>query len=139
MKIRIYQSKDEQQVIDLWIECGLTVPWNDAKKDIQRKVNDSPDMFFVGEIEGEIVASCMAGYDGHRGWIYFLAVKPTYQKRGFAKSILQYSEEALLKIGCPKIELMVRNTNEKVISFYEKVGYINDPIVVLGKRLINDD
>ena len=96
-------------------------------------------MFFVGEIEGEIVASCMAGYDGHRGWIYFLAVKPTYQKRGFAKSILQYSEEALLKIGCPKIELMVRNTNEKVISFYEKVGYINDPIVVLGKRLINDD
>lgn len=139
MKIRTYQTKDEQCVIDLWVKCGLVVPWNDPKKDIQRKVDDSPDLFFIGEIEGEVVASCMAAYDGHRGWIYFLAVKPEYQKQGLAKSILLHSEKALLKIGCPKIELMVRHTNDKVVSFYKNAGYQDDPVIIMSKRLINDE
>jgi len=139
MKIRTYQLKDENQLINLWIECGLVVPWNDPKKDIQRKINDSPDLFFIGEIEGEIVASCMAAYDGHRGWIYFLAVKPEYQNRGYAKSILKQAEEALLNIGCPKIELMVRHSNDKVVTFYEHAGYKNDPVIILSKRLISDE
>jgi ribosomal protein S18 acetylase RimI-like enzyme len=139
MKIRTYQPKDENQLIDLWIECDLVVPWNDPKKDIQRKSLDSPQLFFVGELDGEIVASCMAGYDGHRGWIYYLAVKSKYQKQGFAASILLHSENALLKIGCPKIDLMVRKTNSEIISFYQKVGYKDDPVVVLSKRLQNDD
>jgi ribosomal protein S18 acetylase RimI-like enzyme len=138
MIIRTYQSKDEKQVIDLWIECGLTVPWNDPKKDIQRKFSDSPDLFFVGEIETEIVASCMAGYDGHRGWIYYLAVKPEYQGKGYAKAILEHSEKALLSIKCPKIELMVRHTNDKVVSFYKHAGYKDDPVIVMSKRLISD-
>lgn len=139
MKIRTYQSKDEQHIIDLWIECGLTVPWNDPKKDIRRKVADSPDMFFVGEMDGQIIASCMAGYDGHRGWIYYLAVKPGYQNRGYAKAILEHAEEALLNIGCPKIELMVRLSNEKVVSFYKHAGYKDDPVIVMSKRLISDE
>jgi len=138
MEIRNYQPKDEIQLIDLWAECDLVVPWNDPKKDIQRKALDSPKLFFVGELDEEIVASCMAGYDGHRGWIYYLAVKSKYQKQGLATSILLHSENALLKIGCPKIDLMVRNTNSDVISFYQKVGYKNDPVVVLSKRLNSD-
>lgn len=139
MKIRTYQSSDEKHLIDLWIKCGLTVPWNDPKKDIQRKVSDSPEMFFVGEKDGKIVASCMAGYDGHRGWIYFLAVKPEYQNRGFAKQILDHAEKELLDIKCPKIELMVRHTNDKVVSFYKHAGYKDDPVIVLSKRLISDE
>ena len=138
MNIRTYQSSDEQQIINLWTECGLTVPWNDPKKDIQRKVNDSPEMFFVGEKDGKIVASCMAGYDGHRGWIYFLAVKPGYQNKGYAKIILEHAEKALLDIECPKIELMVRYTNDKVVSFYTHAGYRDDPVIVMSKRLISD-
>jgi len=139
MNIRTYQSSDEQQIINLWTECGLTVPWNDPKKDIQRKVNDSPEMFFVGEKDGKIVASCMAGYDGHRGWIYFLAVKPEYQNKGYARIILEHAEKALLDIECPKIELMVRHTNDKVVSFYTHAGYKDDPVIVMSKRLISDE
>ncbi len=137
--IRIYNPKDENQLIDLWVECGLVVPWNDPRKDIRRKFDDSPQLFFVGEISEKIIASCMAGYDGHRGWIYYLAVKPKYRKQGVASSMLAYAENALSKIGCPKIDLMVRNTNKNVISFYHKVGYGNDPVVVLSKRLQSDD
>ena len=137
--IRIFNPEDEIQLIDLWVECGLVVPWNDPGKDIRRKLDDSPQLFFVGEIEEEIIASCMAGYDGHRGWIYYLAVKPQYQKQGIASSMLAHAENALLKIGCPKIDLMVRNTNSEIISFYHKVGYKNDPVVVLSKRLESDE
>ena len=139
IEIRIFDPKDEIQLIDLWVECGLIVPWNDPKKDIQRKLKDSPQLFFVGETKGKIIASCMAGYDGHRGWIYYLAVKPKYQKQGIASSLLSHAETSLIEIGCPKIDLMVRNTNSEIISFYHKVGYKNDPVVVLSKRLQSDD
>jgi ribosomal protein S18 acetylase RimI-like enzyme len=138
-EIRLFDPKDEIQLIDLWVECGLVVPWNDPKKDIRRKFLNSPQLFFVGEADGEIIASCMAGYDGHRGWVYYLAVKTKYQNQGIASLILSHSENALLKVGCPKIDLMVRNTNSEIISFYHKVGYKNDPVVVLSKRLQNDD
>jgi ribosomal protein S18 acetylase RimI-like enzyme len=139
MRIREYRTDDEHQVIDLWMACSLVVPWNDPKSDIERKVADSPDLFFVGEIDDRIVASCMAGYDGHRGWVYYLAVVPEFQKQGLAAGIMAHAEAVLKDMGCPKIDLMVRESNAGVISFYSKIGYTNDPVVVLSKRLIEDE
>ena len=137
--IRNYKSSDEGQIIDLWFECGLAAPWNNPKRDIERKMDKDPSLFLVGEFEGSIVASCMAGYDGHRGWIYYLAVRPEYQKQGIASKIVREAENRLLKIGCPKIDLMVRKSNEEAISFYQKIGYKDDPVIVLSKRLYDDE
>ncbi len=76
----------------------------------------------------------MAGYDGHRGWVCYVAVKPEFQRKGYARQIMEYAEQKLIDIGCPKINLMVRNTNQSVIDFYKKIGYKDDPVVVLSKR-----
>jgi len=135
VKIHKYQDRDKQQVIALWFECNLTVPWNDPEKDIERKLKENPDLFFVGEIDDQIISTCMVGYDGHRGWIYYVAVKPEFRRKGYARQIMEYAEQRLIDIRCPKINLMVRNTNQGVIDFYKNIGYKDDPVVVLSKRL----
>ena len=137
--IRTFQPDDEPDVIDLWRQCGLIVPWNNPETDIQRKLSTSPDLFYVGLLDDEVIASCMAGYDGHRGWIYFLAVKSDYQRKGLASMLIDHAESELIKLGCPKLELMVRKTNENVISFYQSAGYDIDPVMVLSKRLTEDE
>ena len=137
--IRAFRPDDATDVIDLWRECGLIVPWNNPQTDIDRKYADSAQMFFAGELENELVASCMAGYDGHRGWIYFLAVKGSQRRKKLASMLVRYAEAELVKLGCPKVELMVRKTNNKVISFYKSIGFDPDPVIVLSKRLIEDE
>jgi len=137
--LRTFQPDDEPDVINLWRQCGLIVPWNNPRTDIQRKLSTSPDLFYVGLLDDELIASCMAGYDGHRGWIYFLAVKSDYQRKGFASMVIDHAESELIKLGCPKVELMVRKTNENVISFYQSAGYDIDPVIVLSKRLTEDE
>lgn len=139
LTIRNHNNSDEEQIIELWFECGLVTSWNNPKRDIERKVDDDSNLFLVCLIEGRIVGSCMAGYDGHRGWIYYLAVKPDYQKQGIATRLVREIEHRLLKIGSPKIDLMVRKSNEDAISFYYKIGYKDDPVVVLSKRLYEDE
>ena len=139
MNIRMYQSTDNKSLIALWDICNLTVSWNDPQKDIKRKIDENPDLFFVGEINGQIIASCMAGYDGHRGWIYYLAIHPDHQKKGLAKLIMTHAENNLKSMGCPKINLMVRDTNVSVIDFYKTIGYANDSVCVLSKRLEEDE
>lgn len=139
LTIRTYQESDEEPIINLWFDCGLTVPWNNPKRDIERKMEENPSLFFVGEIDGSIVCSCMAGYDGHRGWIYYLAVRRDYQRQGIASKIVREAENRLLEMGCPKIDLMVRKSNKDAISFYHKIGYKDDPVVVLSKRLYEDE
>ncbi len=139
MEIRTYREEDEKQVVELWKACGLVMPWNNPARDIERKLDENPELFFVGEREGEIVAACMSGYDGHRGWIYYLGVKPELQKTGGASRMVDHAEGALKALGCPKINLMVRESNTGVISFYRKNGYERDPVVVLSKRLYEDE
>jgi ribosomal protein S18 acetylase RimI-like enzyme len=95
-------------------------------------------VFFVAARDSEPVATCMAGYDGHRGWIYYLAVAPGLQRQGIATNLVGMSEAELVRLGCPKIDLMVRNTNQAVIEFYRALDYGDDPVVVLSKRLIED-
>lgn len=112
---------------------------NNPKLDIERKCQEDIDLFFVGEVEDEVIATCMTGFDGHRGWIYHLAVHPEYQGNGFGKAIVKHAEDSLKNRGCPKIDLMVRDTNRKVIEFYEKIGFSQEPVIVMGKRQKKDD
>ena len=139
MLIRPFQPSDEAAVVDLWQRCDLTRPWNDPHKDIQRKLQVQPELFLVGEIDGTLVASAMAGYEGHRGWVNYLAVCPQQRQRGLARQLMAHIETLLLAMGCPKLSLQVRDTNAAALAFYERLGYQVDASVSLGKRLIADD
>jgi ribosomal protein S18 acetylase RimI-like enzyme len=138
LNIRPFEPADEPAVIELWQRCGLTRPWNDPAKDIRRKLGVRPDLFLVGVLEGAVVATVMAGYDGHRGWINYLGVAPEHQRRGFGRSIMAEAERRLRACGCPKVNLQVRATNEAVLAFYRRLGYAVDEVVSLGKRLEHD-
>ena len=135
LKIRSYQDSDLSAVIDLWHRCNLVVPQNDPQKDIEMKCRVQADLFFVGEINSRIAATAMAGYDGHRGWIYYLAVDPDFQRQQIGRRMMEKVERELQKRGCCKINLQVRTSNQAVILFYERLGYSNDDVVGLGKRL----
>jgi ribosomal protein S18 acetylase RimI-like enzyme len=137
--IRPYLPEDEISVIRLWTDCGLVVPWNDPRRDIQRKLAVQREMFLVGCAADQIVATVMAGYDGHRGWINYLAVHPAHQYSGLGRRMMAEAETRLQAIGCPKINLQVRSTNSNVIEFYRKIGYKIDDVVSLGKRLESDE
>lgn len=136
--IREYHINDEQQVIHLWYECELVVPWNNPKMDIERKLKVNPELFLVGETEDKIIASVMGGYEGHRGWINYLAVLPEHQRKGYARQIMTAVEQKLKNIGCPKINLQIRSNNEDVIKFYESIGYYDERMTSMGKRLSED-
>nr|WP_298168855.1 GNAT family acetyltransferase [uncultured Pseudomonas sp.] len=138
MHIRSFQLTDETAVIDLWQRCELTRPWNDPQKDIQRKLKVQPELFLLGEIDGRVVASVMAGFDGHRGWVNYLAVCPTQRRLGLGRQLMEEVERRLTALGCPKLNLQVRSDNQAVLSFYRNLGYQVDEVVSLGKRLITD-
>ena len=138
-QIRIFEEKDRFAVIELWHQCGLTRPWNDPNKDIDRKMAFQPEWFFVMELNGKVIGTNMAGYDGHRGSIFYLAIAKEYQGHGFANALMLHAANELEKVGCPKINLMVRSLNNAVCAFYDKLGYQKEDIVSFGKRLIKDD
>jgi ribosomal protein S18 acetylase RimI-like enzyme len=139
MKIRPFISSDTEAVVGLWQCCGLIRSWNNPRLDIERKRAVNPEWFVVGEVDHEIVATAMFGYEGHRGWVNYLAVSPQHQRRGYAKDLMQFGEELLLAVGCPKLNLQVRETNAQALGFYEALGYKVDASVSLGKRLIPDE
>ena len=138
MRLAPYAASDQAEVIELWKRCGLTRPWNDPVKDIQRKLTEQPELFLVGKLDGRIVASAMAAFDGHRGWVNYLAVDPSHQRKGFGRMLMLHIEEALEARGCPKLNIQVRTGNKDVLEFYRKLGYTLDDTVSLGKRLIPD-
>jgi len=138
MKIRAYQPDDEPAVIALWQECGLTRPWNDPRRDIARKLTQQPELFLVGTHEGTIVSTAMVGFDGHRGWVYYLAVAPGHRRRSFGRRLMQEAERLLLERGCPKLNLQLRSSNIDAVEFYRKLGYTQDEVVSFGLRLIPD-
>ena len=138
MNIRSYKPDDKEAIIDLWRECGLLASQNDPAKDIERKLKVNPEWFLIGELDDNIIASCMAGYEGHRCWINYLAVSPEHQRRGFAKKIMAEAEALLKAAGCPKINLQIRSANVNVAAFYKSIGFKNDDGVSMGKRLEHD-
>jgi ribosomal protein S18 acetylase RimI-like enzyme len=137
--IRTFAPADEAAVVALWRAAGLTRPWNDPHKDIARKQAVQPELFLIGELAGEIIATAMAGYDGHRGSVYYLAVSPVHQRRGHARAMMEEVERRLERMGCPKLNLMVRRDNSVAIGFYECIGYDEQSVTTLGKRLIEDE
>ena len=138
MDIIEYKSEYESAVIELWEKCDLTRPWNNPGLDIERKMKDKPELFLVGLINGKVVASVMGGYEGHRGWVYYLGVEPEQRKRGLAKRMMDAIEERLLEMGCPKINIQVRSGNTGALNFFGKIGYNIEERISLGKRLIED-
>ena len=138
MKIRPFELKDQAAVIELWQACALVVPWNDPVKDIARKLKVDADLFLVGESDGEIVATVMGGYEGHRGWINYLAVSPQHQRKGYGRKIMEFVEQRIQLKGCPKINLQIRGTNSQAAAFYQAIGYDIENVIGLGKRLEPD-
>jgi len=139
LKIREFEIPDTEAVVALWHACELTRPWNDPTRDIQRKLDVRDSLFFVGVLDGKIIASVMGGYDGHRGWMNYLAVSPEHQREGYATQLVIYVEHKLLALGCPKLNLQIRTDNVAVQAFYAKLGFGVDDAVSMGKRLIPDN
>lgn len=138
MQIRVFEEADREAVIGLWQRCGLVVPQNDPHKDIDRKLKVDRELFLVGLAQDQLVATVMGGYEGHRGWINYLAVCPESRRNGYGKTMMQAIEAAIEARGCPKINLQVRATNKDVIAFYQALGYSVEEVLGLGKRLEYD-
>lgn len=136
--IRTFHPDDTTAVVSLWQACELTRPWNNPELDIQRKLSVNDDLFLVADDGGQIVGSIMGGYEGHRGWINYLAVDPTLQKQGLGRALMDAVESRLLDKGCPKINLQVRTGNDAVMAFYAAIGYSDDKCTSFGKRLVPD-
>ncbi len=138
MNIRAFNVNDTDAVVALWERCGVTRPWNDPRLDIARKLTVQPELFLVAERDGMIVGTVMAGFDGHRGWVNYLAVEPERQGAGLGRELMTTVERSLEALGCPKLSLQVRAENETALGFYRALGYQPDAVVSLGKRLIRD-
>ena len=139
MFIREFKDQDTNDVVALWHECELTRAWNDPHKDIARKCAVGRELFLVGiDDDGKLMATAMGGYEGHRGWINYLAVNPQHQRRGCGRQLVEAVEKLLLARGCPKLNLQIREGNDAVMAFYESLGFANDNAVGYGKRLISD-
>lgn len=138
LTIRPFQAGDEAAVIDLWRDCGLLRSSNDPRQDIQRKLAIQPELLLVGMLDERIVASVMAGYEGHRGWLNYLAVAPGHRQSGFGRAMVAEAEHRLRQLGCPKINLQVRHTNAPAMEFYRRIGFEVDEVASMGKRLSED-
>mgnify|MGYP000323378974 FL=1 len=136
--IRPFQTEDEDALVALWKMCELTVSWNNPHKDIARKLQVQPELFLVGILDSSLIATMMGGYEGHPGWINYLAVHPDFQGKGYGQEIMNSVETGLREMGCPKINLQIRTGNNKIASFYQKLGFTNDHVVSMGKRLEAD-
>lgn len=136
--IRQFLPADVDAVVALWETAGLTRPWNDPRRDIARKLAVQPEGFLVAMDGVEIVGSVMAGYDGHRGWVNYLAVAPASRRAGLGRALMAEAERVLGELGCPKVNLQIRATNHAAVSFYEALGYSEDDVISLGRRLEHD-
>ncbi len=152
--IRPFRREDTESVVALWRRAGLVVPWNDPYRDIERKLTVQPELFLVvedpggtadvsvgsrdAEASGAVVGAAMVGYDGHRGWVNYLAVDESRRGEGIGAALMAEAERLLVELGCPKLNLQVRSTNQGVSDWYRSLGYEPDHAVGLGKRLIPD-
>ena len=142
IQLRDFTLQDSDAVISLWERCGLTRPWNDPDKDIQRKMDElhkgGSGWFWVAEQSKRIVGVVMVGYDGHRGSVNYLAVDLDYQNNGIGRLMMRHAEAKLAAVGCPKVNLLVRTDNRDVLKFYKQLGYGEDAVTAISRRLIDD-
>lgn len=135
MEIRDARPADRDAVVGLWHAAGLTRPWNDPEADFDRALAGATSTVLVGRDGDDLAAVVMVGDDGHRGWIYYVAVPGARRGTGLGASIVRAAEDWLRARGCPKVQLMVRETNEEVVGFYDRLGYGRTGVLVLGKFL----
>lgn len=135
LSIRPFKEGDKSPVIQLWTDCDLTRAWNDPAKDIDFCLKSPTSELFVGETGDDLIASIMTGHDGHRGVIYYLAVDPGHQGNDFGRQMVRYAENWLKERGVWKVNLMIRDDNEKVREFYLSIGYEEEPRIVMARRL----
>lgn len=136
MNIRKYKHDDHATVISLWNSVfPSSTGHNDPNGAIERKVAADDGLIFVAAEGGAIVGTVLAGYDGHRGWLYSLAVAPEWRRRGIASQLVRHAEEALSQLGCPKLNLQVRADNEEVVAFYESLGFRTEARINMGKLI----
>lgn len=136
MEVRTFAEKDAPDVMALWTSVfGYDAPHNDPATSIRNKMAVQPELFFVAVADGRLVGTVMGGYDGHRGWMYSLAVAPEFRRRGVGGMLVRHLERALAVRGCLKMNLQVQASNAEVAAFYEKLGYRIEPRISMGKRL----
>ena len=135
MIVRPYEASDREAVLRLWRDGGLVVPQNDPEQDLERKSGYQPELLFVGTEAELVVATVMAGYEGHRGWINYLAVDPTLRLKGLGRQIMEYAERELATLGCVKVNLQIRIGNSGVVGFYTALGYAVEERIQMGKKL----
>jgi ribosomal protein S18 acetylase RimI-like enzyme len=134
--IRPYLEADEIGVISLWAAAFPNEPAENVPiDDIRRKLAVQRDLFLIGQLDGRIVATVMAGFDGHRGWVYRVAVLPELRKRGIGQAMMAEAEKKLAETGCTKINLQVRSTNDGVVAFYRSLGFEVEERISMGKRI----
>jgi ribosomal protein S18 acetylase RimI-like enzyme len=139
VEIRQFQETDRAGVLSVWVNSGITRPWNNPDKDIDRKVAVDPNGFLVALQDSVLVGTVMAGYDGHRGWIQYMAVDPGAQRGGIGRALMDAAVGLLRERGCPKINLQVRRDNEAVVDFYTTLGFVEDDVLSMGFRLEADE
>ena len=134
--IRSYQDDDKDAVVELWETVFPGAPaHNPPALDIERKLTVQRELFFVAHLGYKLVGTAMAGFDGHRGWVYYVASHPEYRRRGIGAALMKQVERGLAEIGCHKLNLQVRSTNTEVVEFYKKLGYLVEDRVSMGKLI----
>lgn len=133
IEIRPFVIEDTDGVLEVWSLAGMTTPERNPRADIQKKLRHSPESFFVGMLEGKVAATVMVGYDGHRGWIYSLAVRPDLQRKGIGRQMMEEAENWLRQQGCPQAKLQIDEARSDVAGFYKKLGYEVHPLVSMAK------
>ncbi|MBN8849746.1 MULTISPECIES: GNAT family acetyltransferase [unclassified Sphingomonas] len=126
---------DTAALVALWEACGLTRPWNPPTRDIARALAGPASTILVARRDGAVAGSVMAGHDGHRGWVYYLAVAPDARRAGLGRALMDAAEAWLRERGAPKLQLMVRTGNEEALAFYRALGFVDQPVAVLGRFL----
>jgi ribosomal protein S18 acetylase RimI-like enzyme len=136
LSIRPCAPDDEAAVAALWRDVfTINRPWHDPLTDVRRKAAQTDELLLVGYVGGVLIATVMIGYDGHRGWLYRVAVAPTQRRRGIGRAMIAAAEAELRRRGCPKLNLQVESANRDVVGFYERLGYAIEDRVSMGKPL----
>ena len=135
LSIRPYREDDQEDVIKLWEKVFPNAPpHNNPARDIKTKREVQPELFLVALNDDQLVGTAMAGFDGHRGWVYYLGVDPDYQRQGIGTALMKRVEAKLIGFGCPKLNLQIRADNAGVQAFYESMGYDPEDRLSMGKK-----
>jgi len=139
LSITTAAPEDEPEIIALWHACGLVTPYNDPFTDLRfAQVGATSDVLVGKTVSGAVGGAVMVGHDGHRGWLYYVAVAPDARGQGFGRQMVQAATDWLHERGVPKAQLMIRETNPAVTAFYERLGFELTPRIVMAKWLRND-